>query len=419
MRNARLHALETFLSKPMPTWGPDLSRLDIQNIRYFVRPTDRKSNVWSDVPTEIRNTYEQLGVPEAERSFCGGLQAQYDSEVVYGNLRRELDRQGIIFTDTDTALREHPDLMKKYFGTVVPPADNKFAALNSAAWSGGTFLYMPAGTVAELPLHAYFRINAEQIGQFEHTLIVLEEGARLNYVEACTAPIYHTESLHAGVVEVVVGKRARCRFTSIQNWAHHIYNLATKRAIAHEGASMEWIGGNMGSLVTMAYPSVVLTEPGAHAEMLSLSFAGKGQHQDAGGKMVHAAPNTTSHVISKSIAKDGGRTTFRGLVQVQHGCTGAKSHVVCDSMILDENSRCDAYPYIDVEERDCQVGHEASVSRIEDEQLFYVMNRGLTEREASELIVSGFAEPLVKELPMCYAQQLNRLIRLQMTGTVG
>jgi Fe-S cluster assembly protein SufB len=316
-------------------------------------------------------------------------------------------------------VREYPQLVQKYFAKVVPPSDNRFAALHSAVWSGGTFLFMPAGRAIELPLHAYFRINAEQIGQFEHTLIVLEEAAQVNYVEACTAPIYRTESLHAGVVEVIVGPHARCRFTSIQNWAPNIYNLATKRAIAHEGSLMEWIGANLGSHVTMSYPSVYLRGPHARAEMLSLSFAGKGQHQDAGGKMIHAAPHTTSHVISKSISKGGGRTTFRGLVQIPHGSAGAKSKIACDSLLLDADSRCDTYPHIDVEEQDCEVGHEASVSKISDEQLFYMMSRGLTEGEASEMIVSGFVEPLVKELPMCYAKQLNELIRMQMTGAVG
>jgi Fe-S cluster assembly protein SufB len=419
MQSLRLGALDIFERRPLPTWGADLSQLGFQDFYYFIRPADRKWSSWQELPDGIRRTYEQLGVPDAERNYCAGLQAQYDSEVVYGNLRSELDRQGIIFTDTDTALREYPDLVRKYFGTVVPPGDNKFAALNSAVWSGGAFVYMPAGTAVELPLHGYFRINAEQFGQFEHTLIVLEEGARLHYVEACTAPIYRAESLHAGVVEIIVGRHARCRFTSIQNWARHIYNLATKRAIARQGAQMEWIGGNLGSRATMSYPSVYLMEPGARAEMLSLSLAGQGQHQDAGGKMIHAAPHTTSRVQSKSIAMGGGRTTFRGLVQVPHGSVHATSRVVCDSLILDPHSRCDAYPHIAVDEWDAEVGHEASVSKIEEEQLFYAMSRGLSTGEASEMIVAGFAEPLVKELPMCYAQQLNKLIRLQMTGSIG
>jgi Fe-S cluster assembly protein SufB len=419
MRDFRLNSLDLFHSKPLPTWGADLSQVAFDDICYYIRPADQKWNVWEDVPAGIRNTYEQLGVPEAERSFCAGLQAQYDSEVVYGHLLRELERQEIIFTDTDTALRNYPELVRRYFGTVVPPTDNKFAALNSAAWSGGAFVYMPAGSAVELPLHAYFHVHAERMGQFEHTLIVLEEGARLNYVEACTAPIYRNESLHSGVVEIVVGPHARCRFSSIQNWALHMDNLATKRAFAHEGALMEWIGGNLGSHVTMSYPSVYLVGPGARAEMLSLSFAGKGQHQDAGAKMIHAAPDTSSRVVSKSIATRGGRTTFRGLIQVPRGSRHAKSHVVCDSLILDAHSRCDTFPHIDVEERDCEVGHEASVSKIQDEQVFYARAHGLSEEEAREMIVSGFAEPLVKELPMCYARQLNQLIRAQMTGAVG
>jgi Fe-S cluster assembly protein SufB len=419
MRDLRLRSLHSFTARPLPTWGPDLSGLRLQDIYYFVPAETEKAQAWSDVPPEIRQDYSRLGVPEAERRFCTGLQAQFDSEMIYGSPQEELRRRGIIFTDTDTALREYPELFRKYFGSVVPPTDNKFAALNAAVWSGGTFVYVPAGVSIEAPLHGYFRVNAEQMGQFEHTLIVLEEGAKLSYVEACSAPMYPTTSLHAGVVEVVVGPHARCRFTSIQNWARDIYNLATKRAVAHEGALMEWIGGNIGSRVTMSYPSVHLCEPDSRAEILSLSVAGEGQHQDAGTKILHAAPDTTSQVISKSISRGGGRSTFRGLIQVPRGSSGSKSHVVCDSLILDPTSRCDTYPELDVSEQDVEIGHEASVSKIEREQLFYLMCRGLTEAEASEMVVSGFVEPLAKELPLCYASQLNDLIRLEMNAAVG
>ena len=419
MRDFRLKSLETFLSKPMPEWGPDLSHLDFQDIHYFVPAATKKTRDWGELPNQIRRDYDRLGVPDAERRFTVGLQAQFDSEVVYGSVRQELDRKGVIFTDTDTALREHPDLFRKHFGTIVPPADNKFAALNSAVWSGGAFIYVPAGIRIEMPLHSYFRVNAEQMGQFEHTLIVLEEGAQLSYIEACSAPMYATDSLHAGVVEVIVGSHARCRFTSIQNWAKDIYNLATKRAITHRGALMEWIGGNIGARITMGYPSVYLSEADSRAEMLSLSLAAAGQHQDTGTKIIHAAPNTTSQVVSKSISRGGGRSTFRSLIQVQNGATGSKSHVVCDSLILDPESRCDTYPELGVAEQDAEVGHEASVSKIEGEQLFYLMCRGISESEANEMIVCGFVEPLAKELPLCYAQQLNELIRLQMNAAVG
>lgn len=419
MRQRRQRALQIFLSKPMPTWGANLHSLHFGNIIYFARPTEHKSQSWEDLPPEIRQTYERLGVPAAERRYCAGLQAQYDSEVVYGSLRRELDRQGILFTDTDTAVREHSDLVRNYFGSVVPAEDNKFAALNTAVWSGGAFVYMPAGSKMELPLHGYFRIGAEHIGQFEHTLIVLEEGAELNYIEACTAPIYRSASLHSGVVEIVLNRGARCRFTSIQNWAPHIDNFATKRAIVREAALMEWISGNFGSHLTMAYPSTHLVGRAARAEMLSLCIAGKHQHQDTGAKMIHAAADTTSRIVSKSISHDGGRTTFRGLVQVARGSTGAKSQVSCDSLILDPDSRCDTSPHMDIRERDVVVGHEASVSRLDDEKLFYLMSRGLSETEAGEMVISGFVEPLAKELPLCYASQLNRLIRLKMTKTIG
>lgn len=419
MREFRQASFKVFEEKSLPSWDTELSHLDFEEFFYFMRPPGGKHGDWRNLPTGLRRAYDGLGVRDAEQRYCGGLQAQWNSEAVYGSLRDQLDRQGIIFTDTDTALRQYPDLVRQYFGTVVAPTENKFAALNATVWSGGAFVYLPAGATVDLPLHGYFHIGTEHIGQFEHTLIVLEEGASLNYFEACSSPADCTDSLHTGTVEIVVGPHARCRFTSIQNWNKDTYNLATKRAIAHEGAIIEWIGGNLGAHVTMSYPCVYLLEPGARAEMLSLSVAVAGQHQDAGAKMVHAAGDTTSRVISKSISKDGGRTTFRGLVQIAPGSRGARSHVSCDSLILDAHSRCDTYPHIDVEERECEVGHEASVSKIEDEALLYLMSRGLAESEAAQMIVSGFVEPLVKELPMCYACQLNDLIRLQMTGTVG
>ena len=419
MRDLRLRSFNSFVAHPLPAWGPNLGGLDLTDICFFVPAGADKARAWSDVPQPIRKDYSRLGVLDAERRFCSGLQAQFDSEVVYGNLQKQLSEKGMIFTDTDTALREYPELFRKHFGSVVSPTDNKFASLNFAVWSGGTFVYVPAGVRIKTPLHGYFRVNAERMGQFEHTLIVLEEGAQLSYVEACSAPMYPTTSLHAGVVEVIVGPHARCRFTSIQNWAKDIYNLATKRAMAEAGALMEWIGGNIGSRVTMAYPSVHLRGPGSRAEVLSLSLAGKGQHQDAGTRILHAAPQTTSQVVSKSISRGGGRSTFRGLIQVTHGSSGSKSHVVCDSLILDSESRCDTYPELDVSEQDVEIGHEASVSKIESEQLFYLMSRGLTETEASEMIVAGFVEPLTKELPLCYASQLNDLIRLEMSSAVG
>lgn len=419
MLEFRLESLEAFLQRPTPTWGPDLSGLAFDEIRYFVPAETEKASDWKSLPSGIRQEYERLGVPEAERRFTMGLQAQLDSEVVYARVQEELDRNGVIFLDTDTALRQHPELFRRYFGKIVPPTDNKFAALNMAAWSGGAFIHVPAGVKLQLPLHSYFRVRAKQIGQFEHTLIVLEDNAYVNYIEACTAPMHAVDALHAGVVEVYVGSGARCRFTSIQNWAKDIYNLATKRAVTRRGGLMEWIGGNIGAHITMGYPSVYLSEPESRAEMLSISVAGSGQHQDAGTKIIHAAENTTSQVISKSISRGGGRSTFRSLIQVQHGAVGSKSHVVCDSLIVDPESRCDTYPELDVLERDAEVSHEASVSKIEGEQLFYLMCRGISEAEASEMIVSGFVEPLAKELPLCYAQQLNELIRMEMSSAVG
>jgi Fe-S cluster assembly protein SufB len=419
MRDFRLKAFEVFGQKPTPIWGGDLSALNFDDIHYYMKATDRQGKSWDDVPAEIKNTFDKLGIPEAERKFLAGVGAQYESEVVYHSLREDLQKKGVIFVDTDTAVREHPDLVKQYFGTVIPIHDNKFAALNSAVWSGGSFVYVPAGVKVDIPLQAYFRINAENMGQFERTLIVVEEGAQVHYVEGCTAPIYSTESLHSAVVEIVVKKGGRCRYTTIQNWANNIYNLVTKRAVAYEDALMEWVDGNLGSKLTMKYPAVYMLGKGARGEILSIAFAGKGQHQDAGGKVVHGAPYTSSRIISKSISKNGGRASYRGLLKVADGAKGAKSNVVCDALILDEISRSDTYPYIEIDEDDVKIGHEASVSKIGEEQLFYLMSRGLSEAEASTLIVSGFIEPLVKELPMEYAVEMNKLIQLQMEGSVG
>jgi Fe-S cluster assembly protein SufB len=419
MRDIRLKALDVFWSKPTPLWGGELGELNYNDIRYFMRAADRQGKSWDDVPAEIKNTFDKLGIPEAERKFLAGVGAQYDSEVVYHSLRDDLQKKGVIFVDTDTALREYPDLVREYFGTIIPIHDNKFAALNTAVWSGGSFVYIPAGVKVDIPLQAYFRINAENMGQFERTLIIVEEGAQVHYVEGCTAPIYTTESLHSAVVEIVVKKGARCRYTTIQNWANNIYNLVTKRAIAHEDALMEWVDGNLGSRLTMKYPSVYMMGKGARGEILSIAFAGKGQHQDAGAKVIHGAPYTSSRIISKSISKNGGRASYRGLLKVASGAKGSKSNVVCDALILDSKSRSDTYPYIEIDEDDVKIGHEASVSKIGEEQLFYLMSRGLSETEASTMIVSGFIEPLVKELPMEYAVEMNKLIQLQMEGSVG
>ena len=418
MREFRLRSLEIFESKPMPTWGGDID-LDFQDIFYYLKPTDQQGRSWDDVPEEIKDTFEKLGIPEAERKFLSGVKAQFESEVVYGSLEKDLADKGVIFTDTDTAVREHPELLKEYFGTIIPPEDNKFAALNSAVWSGGSFIYVPPGVKIDFPLQAYFRINAEQMGQFERTLIIVDEGAQIHYVEGCTAPMYTTESLHSAVVEVVVKKNGRCRYSTIQNWANNIYNLVTKRAMAYQDATMEWVDGNLGSHLTMKYPAVYMMEPGARGEILSIAFSSKGQHQDAGAKLVHCAPNTTGQIISKSISKDGGRSSYRGLVKVENGAKDAKCNVVCDALILDAESQSDTFPYIEIAEQDVSIGHEASVSRIGEEQLFYLMSRGLSEAEASTMIVNGFIEPLVKELPMEYAVELNRLIQLQMEGSVG
>ncbi|MBL9092758.1 MAG: Fe-S cluster assembly protein SufB [Planctomycetaceae bacterium] len=418
MRDFRLQSLEIFNSKPMPKWGGDVS-LDFNDIYYYIKPSDRQGRSWDEVPDDIKRTFDKLGIPEAEKKFLSGVKAQYESEVVYGSLREELSNQGVIFTDTDSAVRDYPDLVREYFAKVIPPTDNKFAALNSAVWSGGSFIYVPKGVAIEFPLQAYFRINAENMGQFERTLIIVDEGAQIHYVEGCTAPMYSTESLHSAVVEIMVKKHARCRYTTIQNWANNIYNLVTKRAMAYEGAVMEWIDGNLGSRLTMKYPAVYMMEPGARGEILSIAFASQGQHQDAGAKVVHCAPNTSSRIISKSISKNGGRSSYRGLVRVEKDAHNAKSNVVCDALILDSKSRSDTYPYIEIENQDVQIGHEASVSRIGEEQLFYLQSRGLSEAEASTMIVNGFIEPLVKELPMEYAVEMNRLIELQMEGSVG
>ena len=419
MREFRLKSLEIFRQKPNPTWGGNLSELNFEGIYYYVKPSERSERSWDDVPADVKRTFDRLGIPEAEKKFLAGVGAQYDSEVVYHSLKEELAKQGVLFLGTDQALKEHPDLVKQYFGTIIPPADNKYAALNSAVWSGGSFIYIPKGVKVDIPLQAYFRINSENMGQFERTLIIVDEGAQVHYVEGCTAPTYSSESLHSAVVEIIVHKHARCRYTTIQNWAPNVYNLVTKRAMAHEDAIMEWVDGNLGSKLTMKYPSVYMIGKHAHGEILSIAFAGRGQHQDAGGKVVHAAPYTSSRIISKSISKDGGRTSYRGLLKIANGAKKSKSNVVCDALILDPKSRSDTYPYIEIDEDDVAVGHEASVSKIGEEQLFYLMSRGLSEHEASTMIVSGFIEPLVKELPMEYAVEMNRLIELQMEGTVG
>jgi Fe-S cluster assembly protein SufB len=416
----RLKGLRLFDKKPMPTWGADLSGIDFDNIKYFVRSTEKQATSWDELPADIKNTYDKLGIPEAERQrLVAGVAAQYESEVVYHKIRDDLEEQGVIFLDTDTGLREHEDLFKEYFGSVIPAGDNKFASLNTAVWSGGSFIYVPKGVHVEIPLQAYFRINTENMGQFERTLIIVDEGAYVHYVEGCTAPIYSSDSLHSAVVEIIVKKNARCRYTTIQNWSNNVYNLVTKRAIAHQGATMEWIDGNIGSKVTMKYPAVWLMGEHAKGETLSIAFAGEGQHQDAGAKMVHAAPHTSSTIISKSVARGGGRTSYRGLVQVQPGSHHSASTVKCDALLIDTVSRSDTYPYVDVREDDVAMGHEATVSKVSEDQLFYLMSRGLTEDEAMAMIVRGFIEPIARELPMEYALELNRLIELQMEGAVG
>jgi len=419
MKEFRLKALEQFEKKPLPRWGGAVNEIDFQNIYYYLKPAEEQGRSWDEVPADIKKTFDRLGIPEAEQKFLSGVGAQYDSETVYHKIKESLSEKGVIFLDTGTALKEHPDLFREYFGTVIPPADNKFAALNSAVWSGGSFIYVPKGVKVDLPLQAYFRINAKDMGQFERTLIIVDEGASVHYVEGCTAPTYASDSLHSAVVEIIVKRGAYCRYTTIQNWSNNVYNLVTKRAMAYGDARMEWVDANLGSKLTMKYPSVYLMEPGAHAEILSIAFAGKGQHQDAGGKAVHAAPNTTSSVVSKSISKDGGRAGYRGLIKVAKGAKGCKSTVRCDALLLDEHSRSDTYPYMEIEEDQVTIGHEATVSKIGDEQVFYLMSRGIPEAEAHAMIVNGFIEPITKELPMEYAVEMNRLIQLQMEGSVG
>jgi Fe-S cluster assembly protein SufB len=420
MLKTRLKALRMFGRKPMPTWGSDLSGIDFDNIKYFVRSTEKQAASWEDLPEDIKSTYDRLGIPEAEKQrLVSGVAAQYESEVVYHQINEELAAQGVIFLDTDTGLREHPELFREYFASVIPVGDNKFAALNSAVWSGGSFIYVPKGVHVQIPLQAYFRINTENMGQFERTLIIADEGSSVHYVEGCTAPIYSSDSLHSAVVEIIVKKDARVRYTTIQNWSNNVYNLVTKRAAAQQGATMEWIDGNIGSKVTMKYPAVYLLGEHAKGETLSIAFAGEGQHQDAGAKMVHAAPHTSSTIVSKSVARGGGRTSYRGLVQVLEGSHHSASTVRCDALLVDTISRSDTYPYVDVREDDVSMGHEATVSKVSADQLFYLMSRGMTEEEAMAMIVRGFVEPIARELPMEYALELNRLIELQMEGAVG
>ena len=419
MLDYRLESYKIFLEKNDLTWGADLSELNYNDIKYYVSHSDKSETNWEDVPEDIKNTFDKLGIPEAEQKFLAGAGGQYDSEVVYHDMKKELTNKGVIFSDPETALKEHPDIFKEYFGTVIPSLDNKFSALNSAVWSGGSFIYVPPGVKINYPLQAYFRINTESMGQFERTLIIADEGSQIHYVEGCTAPTYTSASLHSAVVEIICKKNSRVRYSTIQNWSGNVYNLVTKRAIAEEGAIMEWVDGNLGSKVTMKYPSVYLNGENAHGEVLSIAFAGDNQHQDAGGKIVHNAPNTTSKIISKSISKDGGRTSYRGLIKIGKNAKNSKSSVICDALILDEESQSDTYPYIEIDNDQVNIEHEATVSKIGEEQLFYLMSRGITELEASAMIVNGFIEPLVKELPMEYAVEMNKLIQLQMEGSVG
>lgn len=421
MLDSRLKALQVYESKPMPTWGGNLSELDavLDEIYFYVRPQDRMEHSWEDVPEEIKDTFEKLGIPEAERKVLAGVGAQYESEMVYHSLREEWEKQGVIFDSIEDGLKNHPDLFREYFGTVIPTQDNKFAAMNAAVWSGGSFVYIPPGVHLDTPLQAYFRVNQERMGQFERTLIICDEGASAHYIEGCTAPVYSTESFHSGVIEIVVKKNARFRYTTIQNWSNNMYNLVTQRALVNEGASMEWLDGNLGSKLTMKYPSCYLVGEGAHGEILSIAYSGDGQHQDTGGKVVHVAPHTTSSIISKSISKGHGRSTYRGLCKVHKGAHHARSNVECDALLIDDTSRTDTYPYIEIEENDANVGHEASVSKIGEEQLFYLTSRGISEEEAMAMIVRGFIEPIAKELPLEYAVELNRLIELEMEGSVG
>jgi Fe-S cluster assembly protein SufB len=420
MREFRLKSLDHFLAREMPTWGsPMLAEVDFDNIHYFVRASEKPERSWDDVPEDVKKTFDRLGIPEAERSFLAGVGAQYESEVVYHQVNKDLEDQGVIFLDMDSALRDHEDLVREYFATIIPANDNKLASLNSAVWSGGSFVYVPPGVQVEMPLQAYFRINTENMGQFERTIIIADEGSYVHYVEGCTAPTYSSDSLHSAVVELIAKPGARIRYTTVQNWSQNVFNLVTKRAVAEKDATVEWVDCNLGSKLTMKYPSVYLMGERAHGEILSIAFAGKGQHQDAGGKIVHVAPNTTSNIFAKSISKDGGRSSYRGLLEVAKGAGGSKSKVVCDALLLDEDSRSDTYPTIRIGEDDVDVGHEATVSKVGDEQLFYLMSHGISEEEAGKLIVNGFIEPIVKELPMEYAVEMNRLIELQMEGSIG
>jgi len=419
MLDFRLRSYDIFMKKPMPTWGGDLSRINFQNIYYYAKASDKTEKSWDDVPENIKNTFDKLGIPEAEKKFLAGVGAQYESEVVYHHLREDLEKQGVLFLDTDTALKEQPEIFKKYFAKIIPPEDNKFAALNSAVWSGGSFIYIPPGVKVDMPLQAYFRINAENIGQFERTLIIADEGSEVHYIEGCTAPVYSSESLHSAVVELVAHKDAKLRYTTIQNWSNDVYNLVTKRAYAYEGAHVEWIDGNIGSKLTMKYPGIYLMGERAYGETLSIAFAGKNQHQDTGAKMVHLAPNTTSKITSKSVSRLNGRSTYRGLLTVAKGATNVKATVRCDALLLDDTSKTDTYPYMEINQEDATVTHEATVGKIGDEQIFYLMTRGFSEEEALTLIVNGFMEPFTKELPMEYAVELNRLIKLEMDGSVG
>jgi len=419
MLEFRLKALKHYLQRPMPNWGADLSTLNLDEIVYYVKPSEAEGKSWDDVPDSIKRTFDKLGIPEAEQKFLAGVGAQYESEMVYHNIQEHLAQQGVIFLSIEEGLRQYPDLFREHFGKVIPIEDNKFAALNSAVWSGGSFVYIPKGVKVDLPLQAYFRLNMANIGQFERSIIIADEGAQVHYVEGCTAPSYTTDSFHSGVIEIIVKKNARVRYTTIQNWSTNVYNLVTQRAIVEEGGTMEWVDCNLGSKVTMKYPSCYLMGPGAHGEILSMAFAGPGQWQDAGGKVIHFAPNTSSKITSKSISKGGGRSSYRGLLKVYKGATGVRSNVVCDALLLDPQSRSDTYPYIEVDEEDVTIGHEASVSKVGEEQLFYLMSRGLSEEEATTMVVSGFIEPLVKELPMEYAVEMNRLIQLQMVGSIG
>ncbi|MEK5506250.1 Fe-S cluster assembly protein SufB [Paenibacillus sp. FSL P4-0113] len=419
MLNFRLKALNQFYKMPMPEWGADLTGLNLDDIQYYVRPSEKQGKTWEEVPFEIKATFDKLGIPEAEQKFLAGVSAQYESEVVYHSMRKELEDQGVIFLDTDSALKQYPEVFKQHFGTIIPPADNKFAALNSAVWSGGSFVYIPKGVQCEVPIQGYFRINSENMGQFERTLIIAEEGSFVHYVEGCTAPIYSTSSLHSGVIEIICRKDSRVRYTTIQNWAPNIYNLVTQRAVAEENATMEWVDGNIGSKVTMKYPAVLLKGRGAKGSILSIAVAGKDQHQDAGAKVIHLAPETTSTIISKSISKQGGKVNYRGLSSFSRDSAGSKSNIKCDTLILDHMSTSDTIPYNEIKNDQITLEHEATVSKVSEEQLFYLMSRGLTEQDATQMIVMGFIEPFTKELPMEYAVEMNRLIQFEMEGSIG